>query len=141
MWQMNHRNGYFRHPNSHFPPSRGQKWAFCPFLPSRTAFFGAFEDKSADFVLFWSTFSRFWGFSRTKTCFLSSGGLPNSIFGTSRAQNSTFCALWTFRTALFRSFERKSWVFARFGYANIIGYLCVLNCGVILFNEMARLQY
>ena len=148
VWKMNCRKRFFAFLRTKvgflsflsqlllvFGPVQGQNWSFCPFLPSRTAILVAFEDKSAHFVLFWSTFSRFLGFSRTKTSFLSSGGLPNSIFGTSRAQNWYFCALGdsrtsTFptsraqklgfcallpsRTALFRPPERKIGIFARF---------------------------
>ena len=97
-----------------FLPFRGQNWSFCPFLPSRTAILVAFEDKSAHFVLFWSIFSRFWGFSRTKTSFLSSAGLPNSHCSAFRAQNWHFCALLPLGSVIFRPSERKSRVFARF---------------------------
>lgn len=46
----------------------------------RNGFFRLPEDKIEVFVLFESTFARFWGFSRTKTSFLSSGGLPDKHF-------------------------------------------------------------
>ena len=87
---------------------------FCPFLVNFSQFFGPFEDKIALFVLFWSIFARFWAFLRTKSHFLSSGGLPEGTFWAFRAQKLGFCALLGFPRALFRPFERKSWVFVRF---------------------------
>ena len=63
-----------------FGPVRGQNWSFCPFLPYRTAILGAFEDKSGLFVLFESTFTRFWALLRTKMRFLSFFALQNRHF-------------------------------------------------------------
>ena len=104
-------------------------------MPSRTAILGAFEDKSAHFVLFESTFARFWARSRTKLRFLSSFwlselpfpalpsakthilrafGLPHGTFKAFRAQNCTFCALLILRSAIFWPSERKITLFARF---------------------------
>ena len=135
VWPMNCRNSIFRLTNNHFSPSRGQNQGFCPFFASRTAIFGAFEDKSAHFVLFESTFASFWALSRTKLRFLSSVAPPeqhyfghpsakihflrafclrNGTIPASRAQKSTFCALLPSRRALFRPPERKIPLFARF---------------------------
>ena len=98
-----------------FGPVRGQNWSFCPFLSSRTAIFEAFEDKSAIFVLFESIFPRFWAISRTKSRFLSSGGLPDGTFPASRAQKWHFCALLSSRWHIEPPSERKTPPFARLG--------------------------
>ena len=53
-------------------------------------------------------------FPSTKTAFLCAFGVRNPCFRAFRAQNRHFCALFGFRTLVFRHFEHKIEVFVRF---------------------------
>ena len=97
-----------------FGAFQGQKQAFCPREVFSVAFLGPSERKSWVFARFCPSEQHFSGLSSAKVGFLRAFALQSSTFQAFRAQKLVFCALLPFRAALFRLFERKSWVFARF---------------------------
>ena len=100
--------------SSIFGTFRAQKLGFCALLPFRAALFRLSERKTTLFAHFWASRQHFSGLSSAKVGFLRAFGLPKRHFPAFRAQNCTFCALLAFPTVLFRPFERKTALFARF---------------------------